>query len=53
LAAGGEQGVRAVLDMLRRELDVAMAIAGCRTPGEAGPSLIVRGAAEPQFDDGR
>jgi 4-hydroxymandelate oxidase len=53
LAAGGEQGVRAVLDMLRRELDVAMAIAGCRTPEQAGPSLIVRGAAKGQFGDGR
>ncbi len=29
LAVDGEQGVRQVLDILRRELDVAMALAGC------------------------
>jgi len=29
LANGGEQGVRKVLEMLRQELDLAMALAGC------------------------
>jgi 4-hydroxymandelate oxidase len=45
LAAGGEDGVRSVLAMLQRELDVAMAIAGCITPAEAGPSLVARADA--------
>jgi 4-hydroxymandelate oxidase len=42
LAAGGEDGVRSVLAMLQRELDVAMAIAGCIMPADAGPSLVAR-----------
>ncbi len=29
LASGGEQGVRKVLEMMRQELDLAMALAGC------------------------
>jgi len=29
LAAGGSKGVHAVLEMLRRELDLAMALCGC------------------------
>lgn len=40
LAAGGEEGVTAVLGMIRNELEVAMAIAGCRTPAEVSRELI-------------
>ena len=31
LACGGEQGVQAVFEILRRELHVAMAFTGCRS----------------------
>jgi len=40
LAAGGEGGVRAVLDLLRAELDTACALAGVRRPADATPDLI-------------
>jgi 4-hydroxymandelate oxidase len=40
LAVAGEQGVRQVLDILRRELDVAMALAGCRSVDEIDIDLI-------------
>jgi len=40
LAAGGEQGVARVLELLRREFDLAMALAGCRSLGEITPDLL-------------
>lgn len=40
LAAGGEDGVGDVLDILRAEFAQAMALCGCRTVGEIGPDLI-------------
>jgi 4-hydroxymandelate oxidase len=40
LAARGETGVRLVLEMLRDELVLAMALAGCRTVTEIEPSLV-------------
>jgi 4-hydroxymandelate oxidase len=40
LAVDGEHGVRSVLDILRRELDVAMALAGCCNVGEIDIGLI-------------
>jgi 4-hydroxymandelate oxidase len=40
LAAGGEDGVRAVLDLLRNELSVAMALAGCRSLTDIARDLI-------------
>jgi 4-hydroxymandelate oxidase len=40
LAVAGEQGVRQVLEILRRELDVAMALAGCRSVDEIDIDLI-------------
>jgi 4-hydroxymandelate oxidase len=40
LAVAGEQGVRQVLEILRRELDVAMALAGCRSVDEVDIELI-------------
>jgi 4-hydroxymandelate oxidase len=40
LAVGGEAGVRRVLRLLAQDLDVAMAIAGCRTIDEITPALV-------------
>lgn len=40
LAADGERGVRTVLDLLRAELDAALALAGARTPGDLAPDQI-------------
>ena len=41
LAADGSNGVRRVLEMLRDELSLAMALSGCRSIGEITPDLIV------------
>ena len=48
LAAGGEAGVVSMLEMLREELSVAMALAGCRSLAEVDRSLV--GAAPPARD---
>jgi 4-hydroxymandelate oxidase len=40
LAAGGEDGVRRVLEMFREELALAMALAGCRALSEVDRSLV-------------
>ena len=40
LSVDGEPGVRRVLDILRQELDVAMALAGCRSVDEIDTDLI-------------
>jgi 4-hydroxymandelate oxidase len=40
LAVDGEAGVRHVLELLRDELDLAMALCGCRTVAEIGRDLI-------------
>jgi 4-hydroxymandelate oxidase len=40
LAAGGEDGVAQVLELLRQELDLAMALSGCRTVKEIDRGLI-------------
>ncbi len=40
LAAGGQAGVERVLDLLRSELDVALALCGCRSPAEVDRGLI-------------
>jgi len=42
LAFGGADGVRAVLDELRTELDTAMALAGCATLKDIESSLVLR-----------
>jgi 4-hydroxymandelate oxidase len=42
LAVGGEAGVRGVLELLRTELDTAMAIAGCRSVADVTPDLVAR-----------
>lgn len=40
LAAEGEAGVAGVLEILRAELENAMALTGCRTVDEIGPALV-------------
>lgn len=40
LAAGGEPGVTRVLDLLRDELDLTMALCGCPSVGDATKELI-------------
>jgi 4-hydroxymandelate oxidase len=42
LATGGAEGVRAVLDHLRAELDLAMALSGTPDLAAVGPDLLVR-----------
>jgi (S)-2-hydroxy-acid oxidase len=40
LAAEGEAGVRHVLELLRSEFDLAMALCGCRTVADITRDLI-------------
>ena len=40
LAVDGADGVRHVLDLLRDELELAMALLGCRSIAELGPHVI-------------
>ena len=40
LALGGEEGARAVLELLREELALALHLTGCRTVGEIGPQHV-------------
>ncbi|MFN8159723.1 MAG: alpha-hydroxy acid oxidase [Solirubrobacterales bacterium] len=42
LAAGGEAGARRVLEMLREELSLALALCGCASPAELGRRHLVR-----------
>ena len=42
LAAGGEEGARHVLELLRAEVDLALALLGCRSPDEVEPDHIRR-----------
>ncbi|XP_046886558.1 hydroxyacid oxidase 1 [Hypomesus transpacificus] len=42
LACQGEQGVTDVLELLRDELHLAMALAGCRSVGEVSRSMVRR-----------
>jgi 4-hydroxymandelate oxidase len=41
LASGGEAGARRVLDLLRAEVDLAMALCGCPTIGDITGDLVV------------
>ena len=40
LAAGGSAGAGRVLDLVREELDNAMALTGCRSVAQVGPTLL-------------
>lgn len=42
LAVDGADGVQRVLEILRDELSLAMALSGCRSIGEITPDLVVR-----------
>jgi isopentenyl diphosphate isomerase/L-lactate dehydrogenase-like FMN-dependent dehydrogenase len=42
LAVGGEQGVAAVLELLRAELELALALLGCRSPAEVTGGHVSR-----------
>jgi 4-hydroxymandelate oxidase len=42
LAVDGEDGVARVLDMLHAELDLALALCGCRSPRDVSPDLVWR-----------
>lgn len=42
LAVGGEDGVRHVLELLREELALALALLGCASPAELGRSHVLR-----------
>jgi isopentenyl diphosphate isomerase/L-lactate dehydrogenase-like FMN-dependent dehydrogenase len=45
LAAGGEEGARRVLELLRAELELALALCGCATPGELDRAHVQRAPA--------
>ena len=53
LGAGGEAGVTQSLDIIRRELDVTMALCGLRDVTKVGPNILVdpprRGANAPAY----
>jgi len=42
LAVDGEAGARAVLDLLRREFDTALALIGCPRVGDLNPNFLMR-----------
>eukprot|EP00878_Enallax_costatus_P014787 GHUV01015475.1.p1 GENE.GHUV01015475.1~~GHUV01015475.1.p1 ORF type:complete len:268 (+),score=71.03 GHUV01015475.1:1461-2264(+) len=42
LAVNGQEGVTQVLETLRRELELAMALSGCRTLQDMGPQLLLQ-----------
>ncbi|MEQ1951479.1 alpha-hydroxy acid oxidase [Mesorhizobium sp. CN2-181] len=43
LGAGGKKGVRLALDIIRKELDVTLALCGKRLIADAGPDLLYKG----------
>jgi isopentenyl diphosphate isomerase/L-lactate dehydrogenase-like FMN-dependent dehydrogenase len=45
LAYGGEAGARRVLELLRDEVEVALALCGCASPAAVGPAHLGRAAA--------
>ena len=42
LAVDGQPGVRRVLELLRAELELGLALLGCRSPDEVGPAHVTR-----------
>ena len=42
LAAGGAEGARTVLELLREELAIALHLTGCRTPLDLSPARLTR-----------
>ena len=52
LAAGGEAGALRVLELLRAELELTLALCGCRTPAELGRSHVQRAPAAAVYSIG-
>jgi isopentenyl diphosphate isomerase/L-lactate dehydrogenase-like FMN-dependent dehydrogenase len=51
LAAAGEAGALRVLELLREELELTLALCGCPTPVELGPSHLRRAPAADVYSD--
>jgi isopentenyl diphosphate isomerase/L-lactate dehydrogenase-like FMN-dependent dehydrogenase len=49
LAAAGEAGVRQVLELLRTELELALALCGCASPAELTRAHVQRAPAAPLY----
>lgn len=49
LAAGGETGVRQVLELLRAELELALALCGCASPAQLTRAHVQRAPAAPLY----
>lgn len=49
LAAGGEQGALRVLELLREELELALALCGCASPAELSRAHVQRAPAAPVY----
>jgi len=49
LAAGGEAGARRVLELLRDELELALALCGCSSPAELSRTHVRRAPAAPVY----
>lgn len=49
LAAGGEAGARRVLELLRAELELALALCGCASPAELTRAHVQRAPATPLY----
>ena len=45
LAAGGEEGARGVLELLREEFELALALLGCATPADVTRDHVTPGPA--------
>jgi isopentenyl diphosphate isomerase/L-lactate dehydrogenase-like FMN-dependent dehydrogenase len=51
LAAGGEAGARRVLELLRGEIELALALCGCESPADLGPGHVKRAPATAVYSD--
>jgi isopentenyl diphosphate isomerase/L-lactate dehydrogenase-like FMN-dependent dehydrogenase len=49
LAAGGEQGALRVLEILREELELALALCGCASPAELSRAHVQRAPSAPVY----
>jgi isopentenyl diphosphate isomerase/L-lactate dehydrogenase-like FMN-dependent dehydrogenase len=49
LAAGGEQGALRVLELLREELELALALCGCASPAELSRAHVRRAPSAPVY----
>ncbi|MBA2462029.1 MAG: alpha-hydroxy-acid oxidizing protein, partial [Actinobacteria bacterium] len=47
LAAGGEEGARAVLELLRNEIELALALVGCPSPDAVKPAHVTGASSSP------